>query len=76
MLKRTKGEDRGRHHYGHVEGDVTLCMRKKVDENEAKSKQNEKSSSREKCDGGSKKKTKNVENEKQRYQHQSKKTTS
>ena len=64
-IERTRGEGGGRHRYRHVEGDVPLCMRKKVDENEAKSKENEKSrSSREKCDGGSKKTTQTtVENE-------------
>ena len=55
-IERARGEGGGRHHYRHVKGNVPLCMRKKVDENGAKSKENEKSSSsRDKCDGGSKK---------------------
>ena len=59
-----RGKGGGRHRYRHVEGDVPLCMRRKVDENEAKSKENDKSSSnRTKCDAGSKKTTKNVESE-------------
>ena len=43
---------------------VPLCMRRKDEEHVATLKENEKSSSsREKCDGGSKKKTKHVESE-------------
>ena len=57
-IERTRGEGGDRHHHRDVEGDAPVCMRKKVDEDEAKSKENEKfSSSREKCDCGSKEKT-------------------
>ena len=44
-IERARREGGGRQHYRHVDGVVPLCMRKKVDENEAKSKENEKSSS-------------------------------
>ena len=55
-IERTRGEGG----CSHVEGDVPLCVRRKVVENEAKLKDQEKSSSsrREKCDGGSQKTTK------------------
>ena len=60
-IEKSRGEGGGRHRYRHVEGDVPLCTRGKVEENEATSKENEKSSSsRGKCDGGSKNMTKKL----------------
>ena len=55
-----RGEGGGRHHYRHVENDVPLCMRQKVGENEAKSKEMKRAAAADTCDGGSIKKAKKL----------------
>ena len=62
-FERTRGEGGGRQRYRHVEGDVPICIRNKGEEHEASSKENEKSCSRAKCEGGSKKNEKDAESE-------------